>query len=237
MAIGACCTRLRARVVRTKSDVARATRSRPVNSAARRRRSRALPRHPRGRREGCAHLLPVAGERHGDRTSDGDRQADERELRRAPVRLATLTPRMQLEQRGEPGNRRRNTWPVAVGTIMKQSTALRNTNCSNEPAVAAMCALTSEHEHSSDDDERAEDEDRSTNRARQMSREVPKNVSVGRPGHEGERQARRRVDRERRSEEKRRECRELRADDRCAVVAAADRAPSRRACRTRACPR
>ncbi len=36
-----------------------------------------------------------------------------------------------------------NTCPVAVGTIMKHSTAVRKTNCSSEPAVSAACALTS----------------------------------------------------------------------------------------------
>src|SRR5688572_18417228 len=34
------------------------------------------------------------------------------------------------------------TCPVAVGTIMKTSTALRKTNCSSEPTVAATWALT-----------------------------------------------------------------------------------------------
>ena len=129
IAIGACCTRLRASVVRTKSDVARATRSRPVMSAASRRRSSARRRHARRRRERRAHLLPVTGERDDNRAGNRQRKHDERVLRERVDASAGCDPRITSNSAAnqEIGG---VTCPIAVGTIMKQSTALRNRNCS-----------------------------------------------------------------------------------------------------------
>ena len=45
--------------------------------------------------------------------------------------------------------------PIAVGTIMKQSTRAQKENCSNEPTVAANVRADEQHEQPAHDDERA----------------------------------------------------------------------------------
>ena len=193
IAIGACCTRLRASVVKTKSDVARATRSRPVMSAARRRRTRALACHASGRRERRTHLLPVAAEGDGNRAGDRQRKHDERVLREAGDR-GHAEPRITLEERGEPGNRRRHLPGRGRHHHEAEDGAEKHELQQRAHRRGGMRA-DEQHEQSSNDDKRAEHEDRAANRARQVSRKVAKDVTFdGLPVTQRERQTRYDVD-------------------------------------------
>ena len=212
IAIGACWTRLRASAISTKSDVARAIAITPDDQPSETATDPRAAGNARRRRERRTHLLPVARDGDANRTRDGQRKHDQRLLRERGDRLQGGSSN-HFEQRGEPGNRRRDL-PARSGHHHETEDGTEENELQQRAHRCGRMRADDQHEQSPDDDERAEDEDSAANGACQVSRKVAKHVPFGAAGDKSERQARRDVHNRSSSDEKRCEGGKLGAHDR-----------------------